>query len=189
MKIYKNVLLVLAGVVCVHCTPLPIYTVERERMDPPKNNGADLAAPDKSLDPAILSSESDTKTALVKEIDTWLGTPYAFGKAVKQKGTDCSGFVQSIFLKVLEVKLPREANQMYTLGKSVEHANLKLGDLVFFEKTYRGAKGASHVGIFVGDGKIAHASTTSGVTYSDLSEPYYKKHFLGCRRVLDFTSK
>ncbi|MBL7959084.1 C40 family peptidase, partial [bacterium] len=101
---------------------------------------------------------------MMSEIKSWIGTPYRFGMVEKGKGTDCSGFVGSVFKKVLNVDLPRQSAEMYSAGESIGQEELKFGDLVFFQNTYKGAKGASHVGIWVGDGKFAHASTTVGVT-------------------------
>ncbi len=126
----------------------------------------------------------DKQDAMMAEIRSWIGTPYKFGMVEKGKGTDCSGFVGSVFKKVLNMDLPRQSADMYGIGESVAQKNLKFGDLVFFQNTYKGAKGASHVGIYVGEDRVAHASTTVGVTISDLAEDYYKKHYLGCRRIL-----
>lgn len=126
----------------------------------------------------------DKQDAMMSEIRSWIGTPYKFGMIEKGKGTDCSGFVGSVYKKVLNIDLPRQSADMYATGESVAQKDLKFGDLVFFQNTYKGAKGASHVGIYVGEDKIAHASTTVGVTISDLSEDYYKKHYLGCRKIL-----
>jgi hypothetical protein len=126
----------------------------------------------------------DQQDALMREIKSWMGTPYRFGMVEKGKGTDCSGFVGYVYKKILNLDLPRESRAMFAEGESVAEKELKFGDLVFFQNTYKGAQGASHVGIFVGGNRLAHASTTVGVTISDLSESYYTKHFLGCRRIV-----
>ncbi len=122
--------------------------------------------------------------ALLEEIELWRGTPYRFGTAERGKGTDCSGFVGFVYKKIFSIELPRQSSDMAKKGKRIPKSELRFGDLVFFENTYKGAKGASHVGIYIGDGKIAHASTTEGVTVSVLSEDYYKKHYSGSRRII-----
>ncbi len=125
----------------------------------------------------------EASNSLEDAIRPWLGTPYRLGMAEVGKGTDCSGFVGQICRTVYGMELPREAHDMYKLGISVDAESAQEGDLVFFERTYKGSVGASHVGIFIRENEFAHASTTVGVTYSKLSEPYYSKHFLGIRRL------
>lgn len=174
----------LAGLLDLACTPAPIYTSVRhtDSVKQKKKAGAShvtttqsksIAGPDSKMDP----------DAMMKEIETWTGTPYVFGMVEKGKGTDCSGFVGSVFHTVLSFDLPRQSADIYAMGSPVNLEDLQFGDLIFFQNTYKGASGASHVGIFVGDGRFAHASTTVGVTISRLNESYYQKHFLGCRRV------
>jgi len=63
----------------------------------------------------------------------------------------------------------------------VSRDRLKPGDLLFFS-TY--AKGPSHVGIYIGDGKMIHASTSKGIIISSIDEPYWKKRFLFARRII-----
>jgi len=108
------------------------------------------------------------------------GVKYRFG-GVSPTGFDCSGFVMYVFDRH-GIKLPRTADKQYVAGKSIKAKNdLKPGDLVFFQ-TYE--KGASHVGIYQGDGKFVHASSSRGVTVSGLAETYYAQRYLGARRVL-----
>lgn len=186
------------------CTPLPIYQsikkTEEATLNSTKNAGRPVndslksgfsndskqaGAPGVVVIPIIAGSlTKDKQDAMMAEIKSWVGTPYKFGMAEKGKGTDCSGFVGSVFKKVLNVDLPRQSGDMYKEGESITQKDLKFGDLVFFQNTYKGSKGASHVGIYVGDNKCAHASTTVGVTISNLSEDYYRKHYLGCRKIL-----
>lgn len=111
---------------------------------------------------------------------SYRGVKYRFGGA-SPSGFDCSGFVMYVFDKH-GVKLPRTADKQYEVGKPIKGKNdLKPGDLVFFE-TYE--KGASHVGIYQGNGQFVHASSSRGVTVSGLSESYYAKRYLGARRIL-----
>jgi cell wall-associated NlpC family hydrolase len=80
------------------------------------------------------------------------------------------------------ITLPRTTTEQYRIGTYVNKSNLKVGDLVFLQNTYR--EGVSHVGIYVGDGKMIHASSSKGVVISDLSTSYYVKHYYGARRIL-----
>lgn len=174
--------IVLAGLADVGCTPAPIYTSVRrtESSKQKKKTEKGLTITTKPVAGSVSKIDPD---AMMGEIESWTGTPYAFGMVEKGKGTDCSGFVGSVFRKVLSLDLPRQSADMYAVGSSVNLEDLQFGDLIFFQNTYKGASGASHVGIFVGDGRFAHASTTVGVTISRLNDSYYQQHFLGCRRV------
>ncbi|MHC1759027.1 MAG: C40 family peptidase [Negativicutes bacterium] len=108
------------------------------------------------------------------------GVKYRFGGAAPT-GFDCSGFVMYVYNRH-GIKLPRTADKQYEFGKKLKGKNdLKPGDLVFFE-TYE--KGASHVGIYQGNGQFIHASSSKGVTVNRLAETYYAKRYLGARRVL-----
>lgn len=169
----------LIAVLLSSCVPMPRYTAKGERSTTQQIKNEKVKKGD-----GHRSEHTTGESALIREIDGWLGTPYRFGAVEKGKGTDCSGFVGEIFRRVYGVNLPREANDMYSTGTAVDRKDLRRGDLVFFEKTYKGSVGASHVGIFIDGDRFAHASTTVGVTYSNLSEPYYSNHFLGYRRVL-----
>jgi lipoprotein Spr len=116
---------------------------------------------------------------LLDEVIDWWGTPYKYGGESKS-GADCSGFVQMVFLKVYDKKLPRTTKQQYEFCRKVNRHNLKEGDLVFFET---GNKGISHVGIFLKDGRFAHASSSKGVMVNGLEEAYYDKAYRGGGRV------
>lgn len=117
---------------------------------------------------------------LRKAIEKWLGTPYRYG-GMSVSGIDCSGFTTMIFDEVYGVHLPRRAKDQYLLGRGVDAASLKQGDLVFFQlpKT----RAVSHVGIYLSNGQFAHASTSSGVMISSLNEDYWTKLYKGARRI------
>jgi cell wall-associated NlpC family hydrolase len=109
----------------------------------------------------------------------YLGTPYRFG-GESADGIDCSSFVQQVF-REHQVNLPRTAREQSTVGSPVAPGDLRKGDLVFFH-TY--ADYPSHVGIYLGDGKMIHASSGKGeVTVSDLNSDYYRSRYLGAQRV------
>ena len=79
------------------------------------------------------------------------------------------------------VKLPRTAREQFLVGSEVVRGDLKKGDLVFFQ-TY--ARFPSHVGIYLGNRKMIHASSRDRrVVISTLDTPYYLSRYLGARRV------
>lgn len=117
---------------------------------------------------------------IIRTAKSYIGVPYVWG-GTTPKGFDCSGFTQYVFAKH-GFNLPRTTTEQYRLGRYVSKSQLQPGDLVFMQNTYR--EGISHVGIYVGDGKMIHASSSKGVVISDLSTAYYLQHYYGARRVL-----
>lgn len=117
---------------------------------------------------------------LLLDVVDYLGTPYSYGGNTKE-GIDCSGFTARVYQSAVQKKLPRSAREQYAFGTPVDPSRLKFGDLVFFNTTGRAP---SHVGIYIEDDLFAHASVTRGVTFSSLESTYYKKRFVGARRVV-----
>jgi cell wall-associated NlpC family hydrolase len=122
------------------------------------------------------SGDEDKK--LIKEVSTWIGTPYVSGGKTKQ-GTDCSGFVQTVYKTVYNLSLYRTAEDLVKNCDLIDKKDLKTGDLVFFKIKQ---KKVSHVGIYLGKGKFIHASL-KGVMINDLSEAYYAKYFYSGGRI------
>jgi lipoprotein Spr len=115
---------------------------------------------------------------LLEHVDEWYGTRYRMGGTSKS-GIDCSAFVQAVYLSAFAVSLPRTAREQYKTSRIVSSTEIKEGDLVFFNT--RG--GVSHVGIYLQNNKFIHASTSQGVTVSDLFDPYYLRRFIGAGRI------
>lgn len=119
---------------------------------------------------------------LLFEIINYLETPYRYGNS-STEGTDCSGFTRTT-LEAIAVPLKRSAREQYQQGESLNKNELTFGDLVFFNTRRKAFPG--HVGIYLGDDLFVHASTSSGVIVSSLNEDYYKKRYVGARRVTEF---
>lgn len=116
---------------------------------------------------------------LLKAIDSWYGTRYRYGGTSKS-GIDCSAFVRAVYKAAFGINLPRTAHEQFmATSKVVSSAALKAGDLLFFNTT----GGVSHVGVYLGNDKFAHASSSNGVTVSTLTQKYYASRFLGARRM------
>lgn len=123
------------------------------------------------------SAFADSK--MDKVIDKAIGTKYVSG-GVSTNGFDCSGFTMYVFDKI-GINLPHQSGSQYQMGTTISRDNLREGDLVFFNTSGRGI---SHVGIYVGDGKFAHASSSKGVTISSLSDSYYVNRYVGAKRIM-----
>jgi lipoprotein Spr len=113
----------------------------------------------------------------------WAGTCYHYGQAVRKKGTDCSGFVSSVYKEVYCIDLNRSSGGIWIQSKGVLKKDLREGDLLFF-KIRHGQ--VSHVGIYLGNNKFIHAAVKGGVIVSDLDEPYYARYFFSGGRVAGF---
>jgi cell wall-associated NlpC family hydrolase len=118
---------------------------------------------------------------MLSRIMLQMGAPYALS-GTDSSGFDCSGFIATIYRDALQRTLPHSCVEQFQAGIPVDQRALKFGDLVFF--TFGPAEEPSHVGIYVGDGLFAHAGTSSGVTVTPLTNPYFKKKFAGARRVV-----
>lgn len=124
-----------------------------------------------------LSGNEDIK--FIEELASWLNTPYRYGGTTK-KGTDCSGFVMSVYQNVYGIKLFRSSYDQQKNTVKIKKKNLETGDLIFFV-TFR--KKVSHVGIYITNNKFIHASSKRGVCVSDLEQTYYVKHYHSCGRI------
>jgi len=127
----------------------------------------------------LQAEDSSLSPLLGKSVQDLLGAPYRFGGS-SAKGIDCSGFVQQVF-KELHFNLPRSAREQYRLGDEVATGDLQTGDLLFF-RTY--AKYPSHVGIYLGNNKMLHASVRSRrVVVSNIGSAYFRSRYIGARRL------
>ena len=116
---------------------------------------------------------------LYASIEKWLGTPYRYaGKSLE--GIDCSSFVNKIYESAYCYLLTGNSADLFKKVTPLPLNKLAEGDLVFFKIN---RKTISHVGVYLGDNKFAHASRTKGVVISDLNHPYYKKYFVKGGRV------
>lgn len=111
-----------------------------------------------------------------------LGSPYKMGGTDPSKGVDCSGFVRHVYKATEDIDLPHSAKAISRNGEPVEKDQLQPGDLVFFNTLRRPF---SHVGIYAGDGKFVHATSSRSkeVMVSNMNDSYWTKRYDGARRV------
>lgn len=126
-----------------------------------------------------ISATSNTK--MYKFIYDWLGTPYRLGGDSK-RGIDCSKFAFKLYEKAFSTIIGNNSRNIFSMVNPVEKGELKEGDLVFFKIRSRGI---SHVGVYIGDNKFAHASSSKGVMISNLQDPYWTRYFYKGGRMLE----
>ena len=127
------------------------------------------------------SSAIGSSNQAIQTAQQFVGQPYVWGGASPKSGFDCSGLVQWSYAQS-GYKLPRTAQEQYDATQRVSADQLKPGDLVFFTGTYNAGVPVTHVGIYVGNGKMLD-SQNDGIVYDDLSSPYWQSHLYGYGRV------
>jgi murein DD-endopeptidase / murein LD-carboxypeptidase len=125
-----------------------------------------------------LSTTSNVK--LFQFVYDWIGTPYHFG-GDSRKGIDCSAFTKELYNKVFNLAIKRNSRDIFRMVSPVRKDELQEGDLVFFKIHSRSI---SHVGIYLGNNKFAHASSR-GVAINSLDDGYYSRYFYRGGRLLD----
>lgn len=126
-----------------------------------------------------LEENSASVNKIKKSAYSFLGARYRFG-GNSRNALDCSSFTQQVF-REQKVNLPRTAREQFYVGNEVMRGDLQKGDLVFFQ-TY--ARFPSHVGIYLGNRKMIHASSRDRrVVISSMDTPYYTARYLGARRI------
>ncbi len=140
--------------------------------EPQPTPAGDVAAPE--------ASSKDKGAEIVAVAVQYLGYPYVYGGSSPGTGFDCSGFAQYVYAQA-GISLPRTAAEQAFAGPAVARSDLQPGDLITFAGTY--GAGISHVGIYVGDGQMIHASTPGrGVCYDAIDDAYWVAHYYGACR-------
>ena len=134
-----------------------------------------------SANAVATSVASSAGQAIVDEAMKHVGKAYVYG-ATGPNAFDCSGFALYVY-KQFGYSLNRVAADQMSNGTPVSKSELAPGDLVFFTAG-RGSSYIGHVGIYIGDNQMVHASTsTTGVIVSDLDSGYYTERYAGARRI------
>ena len=108
-----------------------------------------------------------------------VGRPYRYGGS-SPAGFDCSGLVLYSF-KQAGMALPRSTDQQRAMSRPVRVADLRSGDLLFFNQE---GKKFGHVAIYIGQGRFGHAPSSGKSVRTDrLDSPYWKKHLSEARRI------
>jgi cell wall-associated NlpC family hydrolase len=126
-----------------------------------------------------VSRGASISNQLISVANSLLGTPYRYGGANPGGGLDCSGLVHYAHLRV-GLTIPRNTRRQLENARPVELSRIRPGDLLFFRLSRRKV---SHVGIYTGDNRFIHASSSGkGVSYANLENVYWKKHLIAAGR-------
>lgn len=123
------------------------------------------------------AEQAGAKDALYKQYSQWRGVPYRLG-GDSRSGVDCSALVQITYKDAFAMHLPRNTDAQAKVGDKVNRGKEQSGDLVFFKTGFW----RKHVGIYLENGNFMHASARSGVTISNLAEPYWQERYWKSRR-------
>ncbi len=161
---------------------LPTLAASLPRFATPFHKLAPLLSPlDSQWEPGNLSDR------VLARACGYLHTPYRRGGSLRSgRATDCSGFVQYIYAKS-NISLPRSSPEQAQAGRLVartmDFSKLAAGDLLFFR---RDGRHIGHVGIYMGEGKMIHASSPRhGVIITDLRQSYYQNTFVVAKRLTE----
>ncbi|MBI3188101.1 MAG: C40 family peptidase [Gammaproteobacteria bacterium] len=127
---------------------------------------------------AASNNNVEINTKLMAQYQEWRGIPYRHG-GLSKRGIDCSGFVYLTYRNKFGINLPRSTEQQSQIGIQVDPRAIRAGDLVFFNSLFTD----THVGIYLGNRKFLHASTSQGVMISNMDNDYWRDKFWKALRI------
>lgn len=147
---------------------------------PLNNTGRAATSSDNETSSGSTSTEADLGQQIATYAQQFVGYPYVYGGS-SPSGFDCSGFMQYVFSQ-FGYSINRTATAQLANGYSVAYEDLRPGDIIYFGY----GSTASHVGMYIGNGKFVHAENSStGVVITDLSVSWYANRYLCAHRIVD----
>lgn len=123
--------------------------------------------------------EGDLGAIIAQTAERFVGIPYKWGGNNVADGLDCSGFTKAVY-NLCGINIPRTAQEQYNAGGGIAKDDLDEGDLIFFGES---KNKITHVGIYVGGGKMVHAPKRGEeIKTAKISEGYFSSRFVGARR-------
>jgi cell wall-associated NlpC family hydrolase len=114
---------------------------------------------------------------IVKTAKRYLGVPHCMG-GKSMRCIDCSGLLVAVFASY-DIRLPHNSEEQARYGKIIAgKTELREGDLVFFIKSYKTQNFITHSGIYIGNNKFIHTSSSNGVTITSLDDEYWKQRYI-----------
>lgn len=155
------------------------YVMKSLTVNYPLTASGKRATPTPTPKPTLSQLKLRRLQAFARYVSGYTGCRYVYGGS-SPSGFDCSGFTMYCYRRYFGINLPHGANMQRHRGRKIGMSDLQPGDLIFFDHDHNGK--ADHVGIYVGGGKMVHASNKkTGVIKVSLSK---KKDIIGARRYL-----
>jgi len=131
-----------------------------------------------------LDTRKVTPDEIISTARWYLGVPHCMGGKT-MKCIDCSGLLAVVFASH-GMQLPHSSEEQARYGRIIAgRESLKKGDMVFFIRTYNTSRFITHSGIYVGDNKFIHTSTSLGVTITSLDDPWWNERYVFATRVFE----
>jgi murein DD-endopeptidase / murein LD-carboxypeptidase len=131
----------------------------------------------------IPDTHNATPDEIIKTAQKYLGVPHCMG-GITMKCMDCSGLLLTVFANY-GIHLPHNSEEQARYGKIIAGKDdLKKGDLVFFINSYKTNNLITHSGIYIGNNKFIHASSSKGVTITPINDPWWEDKFIFGTRLL-----
>jgi cell wall-associated NlpC family hydrolase len=132
----------------------------------------------------VINTHMTNANEIIKTAQKYLGVPHCMG-GTTMECMDCSGLLVTVFASY-GIQLPHNSEELARYGKIIAGMDeLIKGDLVFFIRTYKTDKLITHSGIYVGNNKFIHTSTSNGVTITSLNDPWWNEKFIFGTRILN----
>ena len=131
-----------------------------------------------------INSYKTSADEIIKTAQIFIGVPHCMG-GTTMKCMDCSGLLVTVFGKH-GIYLPHNSEEQAKFGSIILNSGeLIKGDLVFFIKTYNTPRFITHSGIYLGNNKFIHASSSKGVIITSINDTWWSKKFAFGTRILN----
>ena len=145
------------------------------------NSLSSLSSSDSS---SLSDSSSSSANAVLNFATQQIGKNYIWG-AQGPNSFDCSGLTYYVYKNAAGITLPRVSSAQSQYGNTVSKSDLKAGDLLFFDTSGSNNGVVSHVGLYVGNGQMIHASSSKGkVVQTSMENSYWNNAYITAKRVL-----
>lgn len=132
----------------------------------------------------MINTHNTNTNEIINTAQKYFGVPHCMG-GTTMKCMDCSGLLVTVFANH-GIHLPHNSEEQARYGKIIVRMDqLIKGDLVFFIRSYKTNSLITHSGIYAGNNKFIHTSSTNGVTITPLNDPWWEKKFIFGTRVFE----